>query len=111
MLGEFSLCGLTSNFAAGKLEIGIRMDIDCNGILRVDAEEARSGAKASFTVEPNQPSSTNNRTFYFIISILLGLTKNDIERHITYVQSDPNFAAKSGPCKNNKLYLTIVIFL
>jgi molecular chaperone DnaK (HSP70) len=32
------------------------MDIDANGILRVDAEEARSGAKASFTVGPGQQS-------------------------------------------------------
>ena len=40
------------------------MDIDCNGILRVDAEEAHSGAKASFIVQPNQPSST---TTYIII--------------------------------------------
>ena len=86
------------------------MDIDCNGILRVDAEEARSGAKASYTVEPNQPSSTNHRTFYFIIYILLGLTKDAIERHITYVESDPNFAAKSGQCKNTESCLTVVIF-
>jgi molecular chaperone DnaK (HSP70) len=34
------------------------MDIDANGILRVDAEEARSGAKASFTLGSNQQSST-----------------------------------------------------
>lgn len=33
------------------------MDIDCNCILRVDAEEVHSGAKASFTNEPNQSSS------------------------------------------------------
>jgi molecular chaperone DnaK (HSP70) len=56
-LGEFSLSGLTSNFDAKKLEIGIRMDIDANGILRVDAEEARSGAKASFTVGNDKQSS------------------------------------------------------
>ncbi|CAF4421322.1 unnamed protein product, partial [Rotaria magnacalcarata] len=48
LLGEFSLSGLTSNFAAQTLEIAIRMDIDANGILHVDAEEARSGAKALF---------------------------------------------------------------
>lgn len=43
--------------------------------------------------------------------IFIGLTKDDIEQHIRYVESDTNFAAKSGQCKNNKLYLTIVIFL
>jgi molecular chaperone DnaK (HSP70) len=57
-LGEFTLSGLTSNFAAQKLEITIRMDIDANGILHVDAEEALSGAKASFTVESGQQSPT-----------------------------------------------------
>ena len=56
-LGEFSLCGLTSNFAAQTLEIAIRMGIDANGILRVDAEEAQSGAKASFTVSPGDQQS------------------------------------------------------
>jgi len=57
-LGEFSLSGLTSNFAPQTLEIAVRMDIDANGIFRVDAEEARSGAKASFTLGSNQQSST-----------------------------------------------------
>ncbi len=39
-------------------DTSIRMDIDANGILRVDAEEARSGAIASFTLGSNQQSST-----------------------------------------------------
>ncbi|CAF3598079.1 unnamed protein product [Rotaria sp. Silwood1] len=80
LLGEFCLSGLTSNYAAQTLEISIRMDIDANGILRVDAEEARSGAKASFTVTPNDQQR---------------LTPDDIKRHITYVDSDSSFAAKS----------------
>ncbi|CAF3766835.1 unnamed protein product [Rotaria sp. Silwood1] len=91
LLGEFSLSGLTSNFAPQTLEIAIRMDIDANGILRVDAEEARSGVKASFTLESNQQR----------------LNKDDIERHITYVESDTNFAAKSVYDRkpNDPLYL------
>ncbi|CAF4098307.1 unnamed protein product, partial [Rotaria sp. Silwood2] len=76
-LGEFSLSGLTSNFAAQTLEISICMDIDANGILRVDAEEARSGAKASCTIDPR-------------------FTKDEIERHIQNVESDADFAAKSS---------------
>ncbi|CAF2847912.1 unnamed protein product [Rotaria sp. Silwood2] len=80
LLGEFSLSDLTSNFVAQTLVIAIRMDIDANGILRVDAEEARSGAKASFTLEPTQQR----------------LSKDDIEQHITYVAKDTNFSAKSG---------------
>ncbi|CAF4012617.1 unnamed protein product [Rotaria sp. Silwood2] len=92
LLGEFSLSGLTSNYAAQTLEISIRMDIDANGILRVDAEEARSGAKASFTVTPNGQQR---------------LTRDDIERHITYVNSDPSFAAKSlyDRNSNDPLYM------
>ncbi|UJR38801.1 hypothetical protein I4U23_031466 [Adineta vaga] len=78
LLGEFSLSNLTSNFVAQTLEIAIRMNIDANGILRVDAKETCSSAKASFTFEFNQQR----------------LSKNDIERHITCVESDTNFAAK-----------------
>lgn len=33
------------------------------------------------------------------VSIYLGLSKDDIERHIQYVGSDTNFAAKSGQCE------------
>ncbi|CAF3983903.1 unnamed protein product [Rotaria sordida] len=80
LLGEFSLSGLSSNFNAQTLEIAIRMDIDANGILRVDAEETRSGSKASFTIGPNRQKN---------------LTKDEIERHVTYVESDANFAAIS----------------
>ncbi|CAF2163335.1 unnamed protein product [Rotaria magnacalcarata] len=91
LLGEFSLSGLTSNFSAQTLEIAIRMDIDANGILHVDAEEARSGAKASFILGSDQQR----------------LSKNDIERHIAYVESDANVAAKSvhDHKPNDRLYL------
>jgi molecular chaperone DnaK (HSP70) len=43
------------------------MDIDANGILRVHAEETRSGAKASFTIEPCQPSSIISQMIDIII--------------------------------------------
>ena len=33
------------------------MDIDANGILRVDAEEERSGAKTTYTVYSSEKSS------------------------------------------------------
>ncbi len=74
------------------------MDIDANGILRVDAEEARSGAKASFTIVSDQQSPKICQIFYIMIYNYLGLTKDDIEQHIAYVTSDENFRAKSGQC-------------
>ncbi|CAF1250372.1 unnamed protein product [Rotaria magnacalcarata] len=80
LLGELCLSGLTRNFAAQTLEIAIRMEIDANGIIRVDAEEARSGAKASITINPGDCSRSS---------------VDDIERHITYVQNDADFQAKS----------------
>ncbi|CAF3317195.1 unnamed protein product [Rotaria socialis] len=80
LLGELCLSGLTRNFAAQTLEIAIRMEIDANGIIRVDAEEARSGAKASITINPGD---------------LARSSVDDIEQHITYVESDANFRAKS----------------
>ncbi|CAF4106683.1 unnamed protein product [Rotaria sordida] len=80
LLGIFILSGLTTNFAARTLEIAIRMDIDVNGVLRVDAEEPRSGAKASININVNAQTK---------------LSRDDIERHLTFVQNDPNFAAKS----------------
>ncbi|CAF4268291.1 unnamed protein product, partial [Adineta steineri] len=55
-LDEFNLSNLTNNFAYETLEISIRMDIDANGILRVDAEEVCSGAKASFTLGNDKQS-------------------------------------------------------
>lgn len=57
-MGEFSLSGLTNNFAAQTLEIAIRMDIDANGIVHVDAEEKHSGAKGSFTIKSDMQQST-----------------------------------------------------
>ncbi|UJR11204.1 hypothetical protein I4U23_015385 [Adineta vaga] len=78
-LGEFNLSGLTNNFAAQTLEIAVRMNIDANGILHVDAEEARSGAKVSYTVDSNHQRST----------------KDWIEQHIAYVESQANAVAKS----------------
>jgi molecular chaperone DnaK (HSP70) len=44
------LTGLTPNFASRVLEISIRMEIDANGLLEVEAEESRSGAKAKITI-------------------------------------------------------------
>ncbi|CAF1099960.1 unnamed protein product [Rotaria sordida] len=92
LLGEFSLSGLTTNYAAQTLEISIRMDLDANGILHVDAEEARSAAKASFNFTPNNQQR---------------LTADDIARHITYVNSDPRFTAKSvyNRIPNDPLYM------
>ncbi|CAF4184827.1 unnamed protein product, partial [Rotaria sordida] len=92
LLGEFSLSGLTTNYAAQTLEISIRMDLDANGILHVDAEEARSAAKASFNFTPNNQQR---------------LTADDIARHITYVNSDPSFTAKSvyNRIPNDPLYM------
>ncbi|CAF3094495.1 unnamed protein product [Rotaria sp. Silwood2] len=76
-IGEFMLTGLTQNFASETLEISISMDIDGNGLLRVEAEESRSGAKTQFTIDlRNYP-----------------LNKDDIERHISYVESSPDFCA------------------
>jgi len=46
------LTGLTPNFASQVLEISIRMNIDTNGILEVEVEESRSGAKAKITIDP-----------------------------------------------------------
>ena len=74
-MGEFSLSGLTSNFAAQTLEIAIRMDIDANGILHVDAEEARSGAKALFIIGSDQQSSTITQIFHTIVKCLLYLSR------------------------------------
>ncbi|CAF4829826.1 unnamed protein product, partial [Rotaria sp. Silwood1] len=80
LLGEFVLNGLTTNFSARTLEISIRMDIDANGMLRVDAEESRSDAKASISLNANAQ---------------MKLSTDDIKQHLTYAQNDPNFAAKS----------------
>ncbi|CAF4052927.1 unnamed protein product, partial [Adineta steineri] len=77
-LDEFSLSDLTNNFAAKTLEISIRMDIDANGILRVDAEEVCSGAKASFTFGNDKQR----------------MTIDDIEQHIAFIERDANCKAK-----------------
>jgi molecular chaperone DnaK (HSP70) len=42
---------LTSNFASQVLEISVRMNIDANGLLEVEAEESRSGAKVKITID------------------------------------------------------------
>jgi molecular chaperone DnaK (HSP70) len=52
-LGEFALKGLTPNFASQTLQISIVIDVDANGLIRVNAEEPRSGAKATFEVDRN----------------------------------------------------------
>ncbi|CAF3736429.1 unnamed protein product [Rotaria sp. Silwood1] len=80
-LGEFSLPGLSNNFASQTLEIGIRMDVDKYGILRINAEEMRSGAKASFTIDWSRQKK---------------FTRDEFRQHIQYVHSDPNFTAKSS---------------
>lgn len=51
-MGEFSLTGLTNNFASQVLEISIIIDLDANGIIQVQAEESRSGAQAKITINP-----------------------------------------------------------
>ncbi|CAF4718013.1 unnamed protein product, partial [Rotaria sp. Silwood1] len=76
-LGEFTLTGLSLNFASQTLEISICMDADCNGFLQVEAEESRSGAKVKFAIDSQNYSSN----------------KNDIERHLSYVESNPDFHA------------------
>jgi len=43
---------LTPNFASQVLEISVRMNIDANGLLEVEAEESRSGAKAKIRIDP-----------------------------------------------------------
>ncbi|CAF0923046.1 unnamed protein product [Rotaria sordida] len=76
-LGEFILTDLIPNFASQTLEISIFMDIDCNGLLQVEAEEIRSGAKTKFRINSqNYPCD-----------------KNDIERHLSYVESNQDFHA------------------
>ncbi|CAF4170482.1 unnamed protein product, partial [Adineta steineri] len=77
-LDEFNLSNLTNNFASETLEISIRMDIDANGILRVDAEEVCSGAKASFTLGNDKQR----------------MTVDDIEQHIAFIERDANCKAK-----------------
>jgi hypothetical protein len=52
---------------------------------------------------------------YFISSlyavyIYLGLSKDDIERHIKYVGSDTNFAAKSGQCEKRINDIQLLLF-
>ncbi|CAF4031572.1 unnamed protein product [Rotaria sp. Silwood2] len=77
-IGEFSLTGLTPNFASQTLEISICMDIDANGLLQIEAEESRSGAKTKLTIDPKN---------------LNPLNKNDIYQHLAYVESNPDFRA------------------
>ncbi|CAF1112265.1 unnamed protein product [Adineta ricciae] len=79
-LGEFDLSGLTSNFTSRTLQISVRMDIDANGILRIDAEEELSGVKATYTVY----NSSEKR-----------LSSDDIQRHLIFVGGQTDAAAKS----------------
>ncbi|CAF1056543.1 unnamed protein product, partial [Adineta ricciae] len=79
-LGEFDLSGLTSNLTSRTLQISVRMDIDANGILRVDAEEELSGAKATYTVHSSEKR----------------LSSDDIQRHLIFVEGQTNAAAKSA---------------
>ncbi|CAF0892283.1 unnamed protein product [Adineta steineri] len=90
-LGEFLLTNLTSNFTSKALEISISMDLDANGFLIVNAEESRSGAKAMITINPQDHH----------------LTPDDIERHLQYVRSNPDYQAITidNQQMNNSLYM------
>ena len=57
-MGECILTGLTPSFASQTLEISIRMDMDANGILEVEAEESRSGAKTKIRIDPTTCKNT-----------------------------------------------------
>ena len=97
---------MTTSFTAQTLVIVIRMDIDANGILHVEAEELNSTAKASYTVTNDQGSRFMISMVFFIIIIhsiytFVGLAKEDIERHITFSYSDQSFLAPSGSFFNN----------
>lgn len=82
------------------------MDIDANGIVRVEAEETRSGVKASYMITSDNTKSMCAKNLLFDIAIrhylnlslyiYIGSSKDEIERHIIFVESDPTFAAKSG---------------
>ncbi|CAF4288198.1 unnamed protein product, partial [Adineta steineri] len=90
-LGEFVLTNLTSNFTSKALEICICMDLDANGLLIVNAEESRSGAKAMIKINPQDHH----------------LTPDDIERHLQYVRSNPDYQAITidNQQMNNSLYM------
>ncbi|CAF1574739.1 unnamed protein product, partial [Adineta ricciae] len=87
-LDEFSLFGLTNNFFDQILKIGVRMNIDVNGILHVDVEETCSGAKALFILSSDKPR----------------MSKEDIEKHITFVESCTNFIVDDDDKSNDSLY-------
>jgi hypothetical protein len=44
------------------------------------------------------------------VYIYLGLSKDDIERHIKYVGSDTNFAAKSSQCEKRINNIQLLLF-
>ncbi|MDP6963692.1 MAG: Hsp70 family protein, partial [Planctomycetota bacterium] len=50
-LGEFELRNIPP-MAAGLPQIGVRFQLDANGILKVFAKEEKSGVEASITIEP-----------------------------------------------------------
>jgi molecular chaperone DnaK (HSP70) len=61
---------LTPNFASQALEISVRMNIDANGLLEVEAEESRSGAKAKITIDPkNRKNSLIKINIFLLIYI------------------------------------------
>ncbi|CAF1124393.1 unnamed protein product [Adineta steineri] len=90
-LGEFVFPNLTSNFTSKTLEISISMDLDANDLLIVNAEESRSGAKAMIKINLQEHH----------------LTPNDIERHLQYVRSNPDYQAITidNQQMNNSLYM------
>jgi len=61
-LGEFELRGIPS-MAAGLPQIGVRFQLDANGMLRVFAKEEKSGVESSISIEPKH-----------------GLTDNEVEK-------------------------------
>ncbi|CAF3234078.1 unnamed protein product [Rotaria socialis] len=77
LIGEFTLTNLIPNFSSQTLVISICMNIDCNGLLEIETEERRSGAKTKFTID--QQNYTVDKKY--------------IEQHLSYVESNPNFHA------------------
>lgn len=94
-MGEFVLTGLPANFTSQVLEISILMDVDANGVIGVQAEEPRSGAKAAITINPQNRKNLLNelQVFHGWTFFVDPLTAADISRHIEFVESNPDFRA------------------
>ncbi|MBC8371653.1 MAG: Fe-S protein assembly chaperone HscA [Planctomycetes bacterium] len=57
-LGEFELRGIPP-MAAGLPQIGVRFQLDANGMLRVFAKEEKSGVESSISIEPKHGLTDN----------------------------------------------------